>query len=272
MASTCANSAFRKSSVPAASGGYPAWSVGLSKLENVFFFALACGLVLHAANSRHTSPAKASGANLPPPLPQQTKPIVVSDFMSVVVVPGASYGRLWASRKSCSPRRVLSRLPRQPVGGMRHPGACRERSKPADTPLLATLLVLWHYCIARTGGGLRRARESPRLPQPVWLMELGFVSSADRVTCCNRCTFTASTRLGLLHVPPAPTVSLRWHHGRAPVQSPCGSRNMLRLQSLRADSCTLGATIKACDLFVQPLTVLPAVVSRARLHPLATRE
>jgi hypothetical protein len=118
----------------------------------------------------------------------------------------------------------------------------------------------------------RVSRESPRLPQPVWLMELGIVSSADRVTCCNRCTFTASTRLGLLHVPPAPTVSLRWHHGRAPVQSPCGSRNMLRLQSLRADSCTLGATMKVCDLFAQPLTVLLAVVSHARLHPLATRE
>src|ERR1035438_5150786 len=167
MASTCANSAFRKSKVPTGSGGCPAWSVGLSKLENVFFIALACGPVLHAPSPRHSNPAKASGANLPPPLPQQTKPIVVSDFMSVVVVPGASYGRLWASRKSCSPRRVLSRLPRQPVGGMRHPGACRERSKPADTPLLATLLVLRHYCIARTGGGLRRARESESYPRRV---------------------------------------------------------------------------------------------------------
>src|ERR1017187_2292622 len=159
MASTCANSALRKSSVPAASGGCPAWSVGLSKLENVCFFAFACGPVLHAA--------KASGANLPPPLPQQTIPIVVSDFISVVVVPGASYGRLWVARKSCPPRQRISRLPRQPVGGMRHPGARRERSKPADTPLLATLLVLRHYCIARTGGGLRRARESESYPRRV---------------------------------------------------------------------------------------------------------
>ena len=103
-------------------------------------------------------------------------------------------------------------------------------------------------------------------------MELGILSAADRVTYCNRCTCAASTRLSLLYVPPAPTVSFRWHPGGAPVQSPCGSRNLLRLQSLRADSCTLGATMKVCDLFAQPLTVLPAVVSRARLHPLATRE
>jgi hypothetical protein len=55
------------------------------------------------------------------------------------------------------------------------------------------------------------------------------------------------------------------------VWSPCGSRNVLRLRSLRTDSCTLGLTMKVCDLFALQLTVLPAVVSRASLNPFARR-
>src|ERR1035441_9442536 len=102
-------------------------------------------------------------------------------------------------------------------------------------------------------------------------MKLGILSSADRVTYCNRCTFAACTRLGLPYVPPAPTVSFRWHPGGAPVQSPCGSRNLLRLPSLRTTSCIYGSTMKVCDLLVQPLTVLLAVVSRGHLHPFARR-
>src|ERR1039458_4963412 len=102
-------------------------------------------------------------------------------------------------------------------------------------------------------------------------MQLGIFSSAARVTCCNFCTSAASTRLGLLYVPPAPTVSFRRHPGGAPVWSPCGSRNVLRLRSLRTDSCTLGLTMKVCDLFALQLTVLPAVVSRASLNPFARR-
>ena len=79
-------------------------------------------------------------------------------------------------------------------------------------------------------------------------------------------------RLGLHCVLPAPTVSCRWLPGAAPAHLPCGSSNLLRLWHLRASSCTLSSTMKVCDLLVLPLTVLPAVASRAGLHPSATPE
>ena len=117
----------------------------------------------------------------------------------------------------------------------------------------------------------RVSRESPRLPQPVWLMELGILSSADRVTHCSCSTSAVSTRLGLLYVPPVPTVSFRWRPGAAPAYLPCGSRNLLRLRNLRANSCTLGLTIKVCGMPVMPLIVLPTAASRGHLHPFARR-
>src|ERR1035438_6560715 len=78
-------------------------------------------------------------------------------------------------------------------------------------------------------------------------------------------------RLGLHCVLPAPTVCCLFLPGAAPAYLPCGSRNLLGLLNLWANSCTLGLTIKVCDLLVLPLTVLPAVASRARLHRLAMR-
>ena len=70
---------------------------------------------------------------------------------------------------------------------------------------------------------------------------------------------------------PAPTVSFRWLPGAAAACLPCGSSNTLRFRYLLANSCTLGLTMKVCDLFALQLTVFPAVVSRARLHPFARR-
>src|ERR1035441_3434117 len=78
-------------------------------------------------------------------------------------------------------------------------------------------------------------------------------------------------RLGLHCVLPAPTVCCRWLPGAAAACLPCGSSNPLRFRHLLANSCTLGLTMKVCDLLVLPLTVLPAVVSRGRLHPFARR-
>ena len=78
-------------------------------------------------------------------------------------------------------------------------------------------------------------------------------------------------RLGLHCVLPAPTVCCRWLPGAAAACLPCGSSNPLRFRHLLANSCTLGLTMKVCDLFALQLTVFPAVVSRARLHPFARR-
>ena len=97
-------------------------------------------------------------------------------------------------------------------------------------------------------------------------MELGILSSADRVTRCSCSTSAVSTRLGLLYVPPVPTVSFRWHPGAAPAYLPCGLRNLLRMPHLLANSCTFGSTMKVYDLFALPLTILLAVVSRGPLH------
>src|ERR1035437_896968 len=66
---------------------------------------------------------------------------------------------------------------------------------------------------------------------------------------------------------PAPTVSFRWLPGAAAACLPYGSSNPLRFRHLLANSCTLGLTMKVCDLFALQLTVFPAGVSRARLHP-----
>ena len=77
-------------------------------------------------------------------------------------------------------------------------------------------------------------------------------------------------RLGLHCVLPAPTVSCRWLPGAAPAHLPCGSRNLLRLAYLLANSCTLCLTMKVCDLLVLSLTVLAVVASCDPLHSFAT--
>ena len=159
-----------------------------------------------------------------------------------------------------------SALPRSPPSWCYGTTVLRGPAQAGGAP--ASLNVIHGKCPASVR---RVSRESPRLPQPVWLMQSGILGAADRVTCCNRSTSAVSIRLSLLYLPPEPTVSFRWHPGAAPAYLPCGSRNLLRMPHLLANSCTFGSTIKVYGLFALPLTILLAVASRARLHLSATR-
>jgi hypothetical protein len=135
------------------------------------------------------------------------------------------------------------------------------------------LRTICQQAVVADGG--RRILSAPRMaPTAVggyWGMKCWGLPVADRVTCCNRCTSDASTRLYLCYVPLAPPVSVRWHPGGGPARLPCSALKMLRLGHLWCNSCIYGLTMKVCDLLVLPLPVLPAVVSRDRLDLFARR-